>query len=296
MSLLLLLAQRKKIFTECMGGLCDILDTADEDKIPGRPGGRVDLDSLNSAAWLHSFRYVASILLLLKLLADSLLSFTRSEVEQLVVALDLPEQVVCENGVQEDARTALAMLLRRLAYPARIYDLYQAFGWERSRFSRVTRTLASYIYLRWRHLLHFDTQRLTPESLQNMPMLFIEKVQCLTPAGGLLTEHYGELLDRHAINGLSTMDGSESTHSSFIQSSLPTGFTPIFLGQLRVVDTIGHCIEKATLHNCSKCTRTLQMDPPCVSTAIQRTVSHHILYTHLEAPAYLKTSIASTHR
>lgn len=81
--------------------------------------------------------------------------------------MDLPDPVICDNGTQESAKTALAMLLRRLAYPVRYCDLYQAFGWEPSRVSRITRTLASYIYRRWRYLLHFDTQRLSPEKLRS---------------------------------------------------------------------------------------------------------------------------------
>lgn len=100
-----------------------------------------------------------------RLITRFLSSFTRSEVEQLVVAMDLPDPFICKNGIREDARTALAMLLRRLAYPGRIYDFYFTFGWEPSRFSRVTNAVAHYIYLRWRHLLHFDNHRLHPGKL-----------------------------------------------------------------------------------------------------------------------------------
>ncbi|THU89275.1 hypothetical protein K435DRAFT_572148, partial [Dendrothele bispora CBS 962.96] len=57
------------------------------------------------------------------------------------------------------------MLLRRLAYPTRLEDVQMQFGWERTRFSRITRYTAFLIYDRWKHLLRFDPTRLTPEKL-----------------------------------------------------------------------------------------------------------------------------------
>lgn len=93
--------------------------------------------------------------------------FTLAEIDQLVVAMDLPDPVFCDNGVRETAQTALAMLLRRLAYPARYKDIYRLFGWETSRVSRVTRTLASYIYHRWLYLLRFDSHRLSAAQLKS---------------------------------------------------------------------------------------------------------------------------------
>ena len=57
------------------------------------------------------------------------------------------------------------MLLQRLAYPSRLSDIYMQFGWERTRFSRITRATAAALYDRWKHLLRFDPSRLTPEKL-----------------------------------------------------------------------------------------------------------------------------------
>lgn len=39
------------------------------------------------------------------------------------------------------------------------------FGWERSRLSRVTNTLTAYLFDRWKHLLRWDAERLTPTQL-----------------------------------------------------------------------------------------------------------------------------------
>lgn len=87
---------------------------------------------------------------------------------QLADALDLPVVVkVNENQIKEPRITALCMLLRRLCYPSRLADIEMQFGWERTRFSRVTRTIAMYIYNRWKHLLRYDPVRLTPQKLKD---------------------------------------------------------------------------------------------------------------------------------
>jgi hypothetical protein len=41
-------------------------------------------------------------------------------------------------------------------------------GWEATRFSRITRLIAQYIYDRWKHVLRFDPTRLTPYTLQKI--------------------------------------------------------------------------------------------------------------------------------
>lgn len=53
-----------------------------------------------------------------------------------------------------------------LHIPSGGVDVEFMFGWEKSRFSRVTRSLAQYLYLLWKHILHFDHTRLTPQRLQ----------------------------------------------------------------------------------------------------------------------------------
>ncbi|KIJ23155.1 hypothetical protein M422DRAFT_196275 [Sphaerobolus stellatus SS14] len=57
------------------------------------------------------------------------------------------------------------MLLRRLTFPIRLSDVEMQFGWERSRFSRITQLTAGFLWNRWKHLLHFDPTRLTREKL-----------------------------------------------------------------------------------------------------------------------------------
>ncbi|THU95828.1 hypothetical protein K435DRAFT_113884 [Dendrothele bispora CBS 962.96] len=88
------------------------------------------------------------------------------EVRQLILALDMPTEIHCpESRNREDAITALCMLLHRLAYPTRLCDVQMQMGWERTRFSRITRATALFLYNRWKHLLRFNPIRLTPEKL-----------------------------------------------------------------------------------------------------------------------------------
>jgi len=86
-------------------------------------------------------------------------------VEELVQALKLPEKVRADNQIIEDRRTALCMLLGRLAYPNRLSDMAMKFGWSVERISRISTTILSIIHEMWKHLLKWDHQRLTPARL-----------------------------------------------------------------------------------------------------------------------------------
>ncbi|KIJ43670.1 hypothetical protein M422DRAFT_169591 [Sphaerobolus stellatus SS14] len=78
------------------------------------------------------------------------------------------------------------MLLRRLAYPTRLSDVEMQFGWERSRFSRITQQTAMYIWTRWKHLLRFDPTRLTREKLAFFARVFKAKGSPLDFIVGLI--------------------------------------------------------------------------------------------------------------
>ncbi|KIJ45994.1 hypothetical protein M422DRAFT_165640, partial [Sphaerobolus stellatus SS14] len=71
--------------------------------------------------------------------------------------------------------TALCMLLRRLTFPARLADVEMQFGWEKSRFSRISQLTAMYIWTRWKHLLRFDPTYLTREKLASFARSFKAK-------------------------------------------------------------------------------------------------------------------------
>ena len=95
--------------------------------------------------------------------------------------MQLSRQFVCpESGVVEDARTALCMLLTHLVHPSRLKDITMQFGWEISRFSRISRLTALFLWNRWKHLLRFDPQRLSPQKLQEFARIIHAKGAPLT--------------------------------------------------------------------------------------------------------------------
>ncbi|RPA89084.1 hypothetical protein L873DRAFT_1894669 [Choiromyces venosus 120613-1] len=114
---------------------------------PLREGGRLDLDSLTEEEWRNQFR------------------FTQSEVEELVEVLQLPNPIRANNRITEDRRTALCMLLARLAYPNHLCDLALKFGWPVERVSHISTATQTIIHDQWEHLLCWDAARLTPDRL-----------------------------------------------------------------------------------------------------------------------------------
>jgi hypothetical protein len=59
--------------------------------------------------------------------------FTRCEIEALVQALQLPEQIKANNRIKEPAKVALCMLLDRLCTPDCLKDAHLKFGWKPER-------------------------------------------------------------------------------------------------------------------------------------------------------------------
>ncbi|RPB00188.1 hypothetical protein L873DRAFT_1901969 [Choiromyces venosus 120613-1] len=107
----------------------------------------MDLDLLEEEEWRNMFR------------------FTRTEIEELVIALQLPAIIRADNHIIEDSRTGLCMLLARLAYPNRLSNLAMKFGWSIEHISRISTTIQSFLHSKWKHLLEWDVIRLTPEKL-----------------------------------------------------------------------------------------------------------------------------------
>ncbi|QRV83926.1 DDE superfamily endonuclease [Ceratobasidium sp. AG-Ba] len=177
MPVLSTLARQNNAFTDLLSNIADViefeeydLDGFDEDyEADKQPVCEpVDLETLSTQEWMENFR------------------FTKVEADKLIVALDIPNRILCDNGASEPAQTALPMLLRRLAYPARYHDIFRSFGWEKSRFSRVTRTLAAYLYRRWAHILYFDPHRLNHKKLAEFAQVVYKKGAALKTVWGFV--------------------------------------------------------------------------------------------------------------
>ena len=100
--------------------------------------------------------------------------------------MDLPEQVVASNGATEDRLTALAMLCARLVWPNRLDDLQRLYGWERTRLSCIVYSTAVFIFERWKHVLHFDPDRLRPTTLRRFADKIHEKGAPLSDCWGFV--------------------------------------------------------------------------------------------------------------
>ncbi|QRW18532.1 hypothetical protein RhiXN_03456 [Rhizoctonia solani] len=161
MSVLSTLARQQSTFTNLIKDIIDTTELINND-IDGEsdnsnettytsnkraPRVPVDLDNLSLQERLDGF------------------CFTKSKVDRMIVALDIPIRIRCENRVSKPANVALPILLQQLAYPARYVNIYHAYRWEKSQFSWVTRALALYLYYWWSHILYFDPQQLNQAKL-----------------------------------------------------------------------------------------------------------------------------------
>ncbi|KIJ47401.1 hypothetical protein M422DRAFT_248788 [Sphaerobolus stellatus SS14] len=179
-----------------------------------RPGGKVNLYELGDTVWKEQFRYFLYVINSQYTLIHNP-SFTRAEVEKLVVVLDLPEVISCPKmRIKEDKLTAMCMLFKWLAYPSRLADISMQFGWRKSRFSRIMQLRAIYLWTRWKHLLHFDPTRLTCEKLTSFGRVLKVKGAPLDCIVGLID-------DGLVIHVYGPVDGRQHDETVFKESGLP---------------------------------------------------------------------------
>lgn len=93
--------------------------------------------------------------------AKSLFRFEEPDLERLAVALRLPERILTKNRDVATRKEALAIVLRRLAYPSRWCDLVPLFGRQVGPLSSLFNTTVGLIHRQWHaNLESFDTTRL----------------------------------------------------------------------------------------------------------------------------------------
>ena len=86
-----------------------------------------------------------------------LFRFHKNDLLNLSQYLHIPEKVIGENGSHEKGIIALCMLLRRLSYPNRLYDLQYTFGRSESEISVILKATLNHLYDNFNHLLRrFD--------------------------------------------------------------------------------------------------------------------------------------------
>lgn len=115
-------------------------DTLHNDRVlrvrPKEMSGHFELDRIEPAKALSLFR------------------FTVDQIDMIVQCMQLPPLFITDNGVAVTARVGLAILLRRLAYPARLDDLSDTFQRGRTQLSRIITTVGLHIIQQYRQLLY----------------------------------------------------------------------------------------------------------------------------------------------
>jgi AraC-like DNA-binding protein len=91
---------------------------------------------------------------------------TKDDLVLLTNTLRLPNLIICNNGLKVVLLEAICIVLRRLAYPARLDDLARQFGRTKDELSRIFNTTVKLLYERYGHLLQWDKDRLTPRKLK----------------------------------------------------------------------------------------------------------------------------------
>jgi hypothetical protein len=133
---------------------------------PRIPAIRFDLGQIHKANCLLYFR------------------FSEDEIHEIVVALQMPDIIVLDNGSKVHCVEALCVTLRRLSYPCRYFDLMDIFGRSVSMISRIFNSTIRLIYRQWRHRLFWDPIRLNPGKLEEFHLAIRQQnAPCLTSFG-----------------------------------------------------------------------------------------------------------------
>ena len=130
---------------------------------------KFDLDTMNDGECKSEFR------------------FFRNDVYRLGEILNIPEELVCYNGVVCNKYEALCILLKRYAYPCRFLDMIPRFGRPVPQLSMITQRLTDIILQQWTHLLTTMNQNwLSPQNLENYAQAINHKGAPLTNCWGFI--------------------------------------------------------------------------------------------------------------
>jgi hypothetical protein len=115
-----------------------------------------------------------------------LFRFRKEDIHLLQNALRIPEEVVLSTGSRASGTVVLCIMLRRLSYPSRLKDLAYLFGRHESDISLFFKWAITHIETTFRHILHFDSVRLTPECLARYAAAVHAKGAPLTRCWGFI--------------------------------------------------------------------------------------------------------------
>lgn len=87
--------------------------------------------------------------------------FTSSDLERLLVHLQIPDPVITKEGVRATPLEALAVCLRRMVFPQRWIDMAGMFGRAPSTLCHIFYYIVEHIDAKFSDLLYFDENRIT---------------------------------------------------------------------------------------------------------------------------------------
>jgi hypothetical protein len=152
---------------------------------------------------------------------------------ELAVLLELPQPFRTVNRLNLPAEDALAIALRRLAYPTRMGDLELFFGRSKSSLSRIFNAVIYHIYDRFNHLLRWDRNRLTVDVLDRFCMAVNAKGVPLNNCFGFIDGTIRQI-SRPKMNQRLFFNGHRRKHSVKYQSvTTPDGLISPFWSRRR---------------------------------------------------------------
>lgn len=77
--------------------------------------------------------------------------FPLEHMSRLLACLRIPEYFTLDNGSVVNGQEGLLVMLRLLAYPLRLIDTEEFFGWEMTRLSRINSWMMEFIYRKHKH-------------------------------------------------------------------------------------------------------------------------------------------------
>ena len=126
--------------------------------IPYRSYERFDLDLMTDDECKTEFR------------------FYKNDIWEVSKILNLPDRIVCYNGINVDRTEAFCIFLKRFAYACRYVDLIPRFARPEPQLCMISNTVLNSIYTNWRHLLlDLGQPWLSRASLQTFAIVIKER-------------------------------------------------------------------------------------------------------------------------
>jgi len=159
--------------------------------------------------------------------------FYRNDIYELSEILNLPDRIVCYNGVNVDRTEAFCIFLKRFAYPCRYVDLIPRFARPEPQLCMISNAVMHSIYTSWRHLLmDLDQPWLSRPHLQTFTEVINEKGAALQNCWGFI-DGTVRPISRPGRNQRVLYNGHKKVHSIKFQSiATPNGLIANLHGAL----------------------------------------------------------------